>query len=778
MERYARFIVARPVAVIVAVVCFTALAASQMVHLRLEIRRRAQLPDHHAYVQIQNRIADLFGGETTIVIGILPVNGDIFTQTTLAKIQRVTQDLEDLPGVVPGSVLSIAARRVKAIRRTADGISVLPFLEEEVPQSPDVLARLRHELLYDSMFSRFLVAVDGKAAAIVVEFDDTLTDREIYSAVETVVRGVRSADVSVAIGGAPLVRAYIADYTSQMGYLFFVAVVVIGLIHYEAFRTVQAMLLPLVTALLSVVWSLGFLGFWGEPLDTWSALTPVVILAVAAGHAVQILKRYYEEYSRGHSNNEAVVRSMVALGPVMLTAGFIASAGFASLVTFGVASVRVFGLSLAAGILSALVIEMSFIPACRALLPAPRMRETLREQGGKFLKSILSLLARVTTERPKAVLGVVGLVIVISLIGATQVRVDNSFHLWFPDDSRLRTDDRLLNDRLAGTSTLYVLLEGQADGDMANPAVLRALGDMESWLKAQPHVGASLSVYDFVERMHAAMSGDTTIPDNRALIAQYLFLYSMSGPNDLSSFVDSNHRNAVLRAYTKTDEAEYGRRIIPELQQFARTRFRGLPVTPRVAGGALGVQTALNEVVVHEKIVNVVQVGAIIFLLSSLALRSLVGGLLVIAPLAVAVAVNLGIMGYSRTWLSAGTATVTAMAVSIGADFAIYLIFRIREEIRGGAEVIEALRASLHTAGGAICFVASAVVLGYLALSLSGFRLWVQLGVLTALMTFVGAVAALTVIPSIVILTRPRFLTAQRGASPASRVVPGAPTVR
>src|SRR4026207_375515 len=127
MERYARFVTSRPIAVIVAVACITALAASQLAYLHLEIRRRAQLPDHHPYVQVQNRIADLFGGETTIVIGIVPVRGDIFNPTVLAKIQRVTQDLEELQGVVPGSVLSIAARRVKAIRNTADGISVLPF---------------------------------------------------------------------------------------------------------------------------------------------------------------------------------------------------------------------------------------------------------------------------------------------------------------------------------------------------------------------------------------------------------------------------------------------------------------------------------------------------------------------------------------------------------------------------------------------------------------------------------------------------------------------------
>jgi len=252
----------------------------------------------------------------------------------------------------------------------------------------------------------------------------------------------------------------------------------------------------------------------------------------------------------------------------------------------------------------------------------------------------------------------------------------------------------------------------------------------------------------------------------------------MSGPDQLGPFIDSSHRNAVLRAYAKTDEAEYGSRLLAGLQQFARARFDGLPVKVSVAGGALGVQTALNEVVVREKIVNILQVGAIILLLSSLALRSLVGGLLVITPLVFAVAVCLGGMGYTQTWLSVGTATVSAMAISIGADFAVYLIYRIREETRLGLELSEALTRSLQTAGGATCFVASAVVLGYLVLALSGFRLWVQLGVLTAMMVVVGAVATLTIIPSIVMIVRPRFLVDQRRTNADAGVKSGALTVR
>ena len=76
-----------------------------------------------------------------------------------------------------------------------------------------------------------------------------------------------------------------------------------------------------------------------------------------------------------HDNRAAVVASLVRIGPVMLTAGFVAAAGFASLATFGVPAVRDFGLMAAIGILSALAIGLTVIPAWRVMLPPPRARE-------------------------------------------------------------------------------------------------------------------------------------------------------------------------------------------------------------------------------------------------------------------------------------------------------------------------------------------------------------------------------------------------------------------
>jgi predicted RND superfamily exporter protein len=275
-----------------------------------------------------------------------------------------------------------------------------------------------------------------------------------------------------------------------------------------------------------------------------------------------------------------------------------------------------------------------------------------------------------------------------------------------------------------------------------------------------------MSIVDYLKLMHHTMQAEPSsqaLPDNEPLVAQYLLLYSMSG-NEFRSMVDPAYRQAVIRAFVKRDDAEFGRSLLERVEDYAARRFQGLPATVRLAAGSLGIQTAMNESVVREKVINVCQVTAIIFVLSALALRSGVDGLLVLTPLLLAVAVNLGVMGWSGTSLSVATASITSMAISIGADFAIYLIYRIREELERSDDVEAALRASLLTSGKAIFFVSSAVVLGYLVLTLSSFSAWVHLGALTALMITVSALATVTVIPALVMVTRPAVFTpADRG---------------
>ena len=766
-RRWGDVVVRHPLPLCLGVLAVTALLGLGALRLRLSIREEDQLPQGHPYVQIYNRINETFGGGAAVVIGVIPRSGDVFTPATLGKVARITAALEAMPELTGrGSVWSLASGRAKRLGMQ-DGDLDVRQLMPSVPTDAQGIARLRQDVFADRRFVGTLVSADGDAAAVVADFPTAAQGPALQRKLEAIVGPERDADTDVVLAGGPVIVAALDRAAAQMAILFPIAVLVIAMVHYEAFRTVQAMVLPLVTALLSVACALGFMGWLGLPLDTWSAVTPVAILAVAAGHAVQILKRYYEEYARLGDNRAAIVSSIARVGPVMVTAGLIAAAGFASLATFDVNSIRVFGLLMAAGIVSALAIEMTFIPAVRALMSPPRFTTGRLEQTDRWLTAALRRIADIVLRRPRTVLAAAVLLLTVALPGAWHLRVDNSFRGLFPPSGTIRRDDAVINAHLAGTSTLRLLVEGDADGVLEEPEVLRAVDDLQRFLERFTEVGQTVSVVDYLKQMDRVMRGTdgtgAAVPATRRLVGQYLFLYSLSGPDDLSGLVDAGYRRGAILAYTKSDETAFAERLFAQTSAFAAERFRGLPARIEIAGGSLGAQTALNDVVVREKIRNIVQVASIIFLLSAIALRSLVGAVFVLVPLAVALGITVGTMGWTGVWLSMSTSAVMAMGVSIGADFAIYLIFRLREEL-ANAPLAEGVQRALVTSGTAIFFVSSAVALGYLVLACSGFRPWVHLGGLTALMMALESLASVTVLPALVMVCRPRFVRPAAGA--------------
>src|SRR5207244_7101065 len=109
------------------------------------------------------------------------------------------------------------------------------------------------------------------------------------------------------------------------------------------------------------------------------------------------------ELGREEHNRLAVIEATTKVGLVMLAAGTIAALSFGSLAAFGLPTIKNFGLCTAFGVLAALTVELTFIPAVRVLLSPPSERHTSREQHEEFFDPILDKLAlgvRTSRERP------------------------------------------------------------------------------------------------------------------------------------------------------------------------------------------------------------------------------------------------------------------------------------------------------------------------------------------------------------------------------------------
>ncbi|WP_169741235.1 efflux RND transporter permease subunit [Andreprevotia chitinilytica] len=781
IKNYAAAVVKYRWLVLITTLLITVGLGSRIASLKLDNDPDLWSPQNHEFIKTTHTLEKVFGGRNVTVIGIVPKHGDIYTPAIMDKIRHIQAGIVAMPEAVKHNVVSLAAKRVKDIQGDADGMVVRNILPSGTPTAAE-LEGIRQAIGRNPIYENALVSPDGKAAAVIADFripPENAAYAPLYKKLQDIAERERDADTDILLGGQPIEAAHFEFAMQKMPMYFGLAFLIIMTVQLLAFRSLQGMLLPMVTAIISVLWGLGCMALAGIHMDALNTTTPILIMAVATGHAVQILKRYYEELdaviisglhldkaghaNMGVANRLAVSRSLGNVGPVMLTAGLISAIVFFSMQLSDVAMIRHFGFFAGIGVLSALVIEFTFIPSLRAILPAMARKPRKPDFVDGLLANIGKLLTRPGASRVVLICSAV--LITIAGLGASQLVVDNSVKQYTPGDSQIRKDSAVLDAKFGGTDSIAFLVEGQGVDSLKDPKVLAAMTKLQAFLEQQPNVGKTQSLADLIRRMNRSMHGDDkaydVIPGDGNLVSQYLLLYSMSGqPDDFDNMVDSNYQRAVVWTYIKTDSTAYAEQLWRKCLPLIKREFPA-NVTVRLGGG-LPQTMAINSSLVDTKVQSIGQMALVVFVLSSLVFASLVGGLLVVAPLAAIVLVNFGLMGWLGIPLDMGTATTMAMVTGIGADYEIYMLYRLREEFTRQGDLNAALRTSLLTSGKAVLFVALSIAGGYAALLIADFRFYPRLGWTMIVTMFISALLSLLLLRAIIAVFKPKFIIGSR----------------
>lgn len=756
MRSWIELIIRRRLLVLALSALVTMLALLSLRSLKVVIDPDEALPRTHPYVMANARVEKIFGNKLTMVIGVHLKEGSVLEPARLALIRRLTDRIASVPGAVPGSAFSLGSSSAQLMVPTPAGPQPVAVGRAAEIIPPEAFARMMQG---HALYSGLLFSPDLKTAQILVEFSKVPEGfAHIDHQVRDILRSEASEGTEFWLGGVPAFLSLLEKFSERMKFLFPLAILLIGLIHYEAFRTLQALFLPLVTALLAVIWALGLLGAAGQPIDVFNASTPILILAIAAGHAVQILKRYYEEFARlkeegkftgAELNRRAVLESLSKVGPVMVAACLVAACGFLSLVVFDIKSIQVFGLFTGIGVLSALILELTFIPALRASLPPPGEKEYQRERSPSVWDKAVSLLLILVLRKRTAIFYSFAFLAAALAFFGSKVEMENSQKSYFWGEIQERRDDDLLNEKMAGTNSLYLLVEAEQPGGIWRENVLGYLSDTQAWLATQPIVGRSVSIADLARSLTAGNAGGPPLA----------LLQNIPAARNL---VDSKGQTAKLQILLKTDRTPQVEALIQSLKKRPAPEGAKVEIGGGVAGGV-----ALNEVMIREKILNIAQIMGAVFLVSALLFRSLLAGALVLVPLVAAVLANFGVMGAFGIPLQIATALVSAMAVGIGADYGIYLSYRLREELAApGATEENAIRRAFLSAGKATLFVSSAVAGGFGVLMLSiGFNVHFWMGLLIGVSMLVSSVTALTLFPALLLTLRPKFIFGKNRAA-------------
>jgi predicted RND superfamily exporter protein len=191
----------------------------------------------------------------------------------------------------------------------------------------------------------------------------------------------------------------------------------------------------------------------------------------------------------------------------------------------------------------------------------------------------------------------------------------------------------------------------------------------------------------------------------------------MSGdPRRFDEVTDGGRRRANLRVFLKSGNYAQSGEFVSWLEEEAKSTFQNAKVT---LGGETNVINHWMSNVGMDVSGSVFLSALVMFLIGAAFLRSLMGALLMLVPIAIGLVLTYAFIGASGVPVGLGTSSFASIAMGVGVDFAIHYLWRYREERRNGLDHLEATRRVMEDVGKAIFFNGVIVVGGFYVLILA-----------------------------------------------------------
>ena len=728
------------------------------------------LPEKHEYIQNYNRMKQTFGGANVVSMALETTDPkkDIFTLDTLKKIKMLTEEVDLITGVNHYQVASIAHPKIRRILTTAGGlIKSEPVLPKDLPADEAGLKQLREESFNNDIVYGTYVSTDGRSALILAGFDEErLNYTEIHTRLIELKNEVeKDGATKLFIAGEPMLKGWIYFYSKELKVIFGVTGAVMILLLWFHFGSIVGVLVPAIGTFLSAVWGLGFVGWMGFNLDPLILVVPILISARTASHCVQLMERYYDEIRLGRQR-EAAVR--VAMGELLLpaTLGILADA-FALLVLTmsSMPMISKLGYYCAFWGASNLVTVAVFVPLIMSLLPTPTVT---RQEEHKHLPSRLMHNLGVFLVGPKASSVIMGGALLITAwafyFGWT-VQIGESkpgSPILFPD-SDYNTAAAHIADSFAGANQFSIFFEGDKPHRMKDPKVVAVMEEFGRYMANTYNYGGTRDIPQLVRSINRLYHYDdprwSIIPKEQKDIGNTLFMYEAGAsiPGVILEYMDLEGKTANFVVFYKDATGRTVETAVAAAEKFLKEHpIEG--VTPRFAGGIIGTTAAANqETEVSDFKMTLAIIVAVVFAIS-LAYQSLVAGLMVFVILVLCVMTNRAFMTIRDIGLNVNTLPVTAVGIGVGVDYAIYMLDRLKEEMRHRT-LVDGIVTSMRTTGAAILFTAVTILSGIVYwIPGSSLRFNSEMSLLLCLLLTSNMIGAITLIPLLVRIFKPRFI--------------------
>jgi predicted RND superfamily exporter protein len=578
-------------------------------------------------------------------------------------------------------------------------------------------------------------------------------------------------------------------------------------------RSVRTVLLTALGLGILIVWLKGVSNIIGLKSSLiLDLIVPIAMISLGVDYAIHAQHRYREESYRGQGPRRAFVLGFRRVLGALVLAMLTTTVAFLANIASGIEMIIGFGIGAGMAVVFAFLILGIFVPLLQMRLDARRgatpawtvpqgdrvaygnSPRPIPDWGGSRRGFLLVSLIPSLARRRVPVLVVTGMVTLVALFFALKLEPQMDAKEFFNPRSDFVVGLDKLDEHMGQTTGEPAII--YIRGELSHPEVLRHIKEWLGSLRQNPYVGkddeGEISIQgttlfillkrvvdnEYARRAIQSATGVEIVdadgdglPDTQAQIkAAYDYMVEHGIPlNERALVYDRSQIRETL--YYNPGEPEAATQILVglpgtreqsvvaaarqalieniwELEQNPRISFAGLTGSPFIREAIL---KATSRSLMRSFPIAVVGC----FLLVTLAMRSLKFGIVTVIPIGLVVAwlyAFMYLMGYHLNFV---TATIAAVSMGVGIDYSIHMTQRFRQELVAAEDKVQALKQATSGTGVALTASAASSILGFAIMSFAPMPMFSTYGILTATMILMAAVAALLVLPSLLLLVTP-----------------------
>ena len=681
--------------------------------------------------------------------------GAAFSNSTMSAVEKLTAAAWQIPYVIRVDSVS----NFQHTRAIDDDLIVEDLVMNAVELTPEELAYRKSVSLAEPLLLDQLITPSAAVTAVNVVLQypqETLTEvpeavsaaRGIRASIEEEFDGIHISLTGVSMLNNAFSEVGLADAGSLMPLMFLDIFAMTWLI----VRSLAATISTMVVIALSTMVAMGVAGFAGVKLTPISMSATIVILTLAVADSIHILISLRGLMREGMSKLEALPEAMRLNFMAVAVTSLTTIVGFLSLNFSDAPPFWHLGNISAVGIAAAWLFSVTLLPALVALCPIKVKKRDAPEWSQRAMGGLADF---VIINRRKLLVGI-GAASAVVIAFIPTINFNDQWVEYFDESIEFRID----SDRVKQHFGLYPIeysVPAESAGGVSEPEYLENLEAFADFLRTRPEVKHVYSISDIMKRLNKNMHGDDPafyrIPDNRELSAQYLLLYELSLPygldlNDRINIDKSASRlTATLNSVTTAQTKEM-------LNASHKWMAENWPESMQAQATSAQVMfTYITDRNVRNMITGTIGAILAIGVIMMLTLQSVKLGLLSLVPNGLPILTTFGAWAILVGEVGFSVATVASISLGIIVDDTVHFLTKyVRARDEQGLSAEDSIRYAFRNVGLAIAVNTIILVVGFMVLTTSAFKLNADMGLLTAMAIVFALILDFLLLPTLLLI--------------------------